>query len=236
MRSTLRNESARASPRGRRFRIPLLSSRLLAVGVPARSLLPLAVVCIPGGCTSVGSLHPDFDRFRPRTVCVLPVENATVHRLDHVSFGGILQRALLGARTLDVLEILRGAAEESLILKGYRIGECPPGAASAGEDPTRAARSGADAVCRVTVTEWASDSVTGESLHVVYRIEIRHVESGAILFAARHGCGYRESDREPREDEIPYLIRRSVRTALGALPEVPEVPGLPEESLEAPDE
>src|SRR5437867_2890011 len=49
----------------------------------------------------------------------LGVQNETIHQLENVSFGGFLQRTVIGASSYNIPDLLRGSLEEALTLRGY---------------------------------------------------------------------------------------------------------------------
>jgi len=183
----------------------------------------LLVACGLAGCAAQGRVHPDYARLAPSTILVPTVKNETIHQLDDVSIGGLLQRALIGPKTVDVLDLVQGSAEEALVLKGYATWGSwtePPGEKLDFRRPLPAGAPALsfDAVCMVTIEEWSVDAISGSSLHMVYRIELYKVPSAELLYFGQFGCGYREDIRDPRVDDFTIMIRRSVRDAFSDLP------------------
>lgn len=83
------------------------------------ALLALLAAILAPGCAPVARVHPEFEALRPSRIAVLPIANETAYQLDRVTFGGPLQRALIGVEEHDVPELLGGALEEGLVLRGY---------------------------------------------------------------------------------------------------------------------
>ncbi|MGQ9589793.1 MAG: hypothetical protein ACUVYA_05815 [Planctomycetota bacterium] len=227
MSSTRRRELE--SPSGER-RNPLRSAL-----APLSSLPAFAAAGLLAGCASSGTVHPDYGRLAPRVVCVAPVANETIHQLDEVTFGGLFQRTVLWPKKYRVTEILAAAAEESLLRKGYETRSgCGGDGSLAGSPaalrpvpdyrrplPEGSALPAFDAVLYLTVEEWAADRTAGSSLHIAYRVELYRVPAAEVLYHGRFSCGYREDPYEPRPDELPIALRRSVSSALAALPAAP---------------
>ena len=203
-----------------------------AVVMGALVLGALALSALLAGCASAATVHPDFARLQPRTIHVAPVANETTYHLDTVSFGGLLQRAVIGGETFDVPRILGAALEEALVAKGYHLdsGVGAGGAAGTPEDrgaagtvdptkPQPEAPPPFDASCIATIEEWRSDKLSTNLFYLRYRLEIRRVPTGEILYCGRFFAEHREDARDPGgPSDLESSIRRSVRGALSALP------------------
>ncbi len=193
----------------------------------AGGLLLLVVASLLAGCAASGTVHPEYRRLAPRIVCMAPVANETIHQLDEVTFGGLFQRTVLWPRRHSITAILSAAAEESFLRKGYETRAACAGSSQGPGSPAPDYRKPLpqgsppqefDAVCYLTVEEWATDRYAGSSMHLVYRVELFRVPTAELLYFGRISCGYREDPHEPRTDELPMAIRRSVASALAALP------------------
>ena len=73
------------------------------------------------GCVSAdGTLHEEFASLSPERIAVPVPDNNTILPLDEVSFGGLLQRAIVGQRTFNVPVLLQREIREELERKGYQ--------------------------------------------------------------------------------------------------------------------
>ena len=175
-------------------------------------------------------MNPEYARLAPRTIEVMPVANETIQQLSDVAFGGLLQRAIIGAETYDVLNVLRGSLEESLLRKGYAVrpGETEPGRGA--PDFRRPLPEGMppppfDAACYATVKEWSSDRTSVDSMYMRYRIEIYRVPTAELLYSGDFVCDHLVGDdTSTLSGSVVSTIRRSVRRALSALPEAEGAP------------
>lgn len=185
---------------------------------PHRRLVALWVVLWLPGCVGQVEVHPDYERIAPRTVSVEPVGNETIHDLHQVSFGGILQRVIVGPETLDVPAILRASLVDALARKGYETRlDYSAGGEEAADDAVRE-----DARCRLIVEEWSSDRVSSASIRMAFRVELDRASTGERLFTGRYRYAFLEESGEPHANDLPGSLAGAVRTALTALPAAPE--------------
>lgn len=188
--------------------------------------------CILGGCASALELRPDFARDPPRVIAVLPVRNETIHQLDKVSFGGLLQRAVIGAPSYDIPDLLRGSVEEALMLRGYQTA---PSGDWSGSDrkgseppdfkhplPPGAPSLPFNAVLYTVIESWSANTMASMSLAMRYRLELYRVPSGELLLSGKGELSYREDARTRGSDDIPSQIRQSAQRTLSYLPRVKE--------------
>jgi hypothetical protein len=189
-------------------------------------LISCAVV-LPAGCTAGGIVHVDYLKLKPASIAVLSVENETVHPLDQMSFGGLLQRAVIGAQVENIPELLRGGLEEALVQKGYELGS--PGAAAAGGGtdwrkplPAGTQEPSFDAVLTAAIESWHAEAGGATSFSMRYRIEMYRVPSAEPLFSGTFYCDHRDDIRARGADDVPGAIRRSARRALASLPSAKE--------------
>jgi len=152
------------------------------------------------------------------------VANETIHQLDRVTSGGLIQRALTGGATYDVPEIVGAALQEALISRGYDPVDFKHDPDHPERDYRRRLDGGAelppfDAYLVCTIEEWQSDKISSSSMHMQYRIEMFKVPTGEVLFSGQFSCGYRDELGEYRSEEVVSQIRSSVKRALSALPE-----------------
>jgi hypothetical protein len=178
-------------------------------------------------------VHPEYSALRPRAIAVHPVANETLHQLDRVSFGGILQRVTVGVETIDVPVLLRGALEEALLMKDY---SAPPFTRPPGEPedaiPVRAPESESpprplpaawaslpfDAVLVPAIESWQASTMGSSSVGMRFRVVIYRLPEMEVLYSTVFEGSYREDVRTRGNDMIPAWIRRSARKAL---PDVP---------------
>ncbi len=200
---------------------PMLSIPFLRrVIAPALTILALLL----SGCAAGGTLHPEYARLRPRDIAVLKVKNETISDLGSVAFGGLLQRAVIGAETHNVLELVRGAVEESLLKSGYSIAAVKE---PLGFDPSAPQAGGAgslpcQAIATTAVESWHADTLSNfSSFSMRYRFELRSYPAAELLYSGTFFCDHRDN-RSQSLDGVSTAIRRSVAQALGALPPVSE--------------
>ena len=99
------------------------------------------------GCSHTADfVHPDFSNFRLQRIGVFDVENATVYRLNGVSFGGFVQRNVFGVPQYDIPAVLRAALEEALLLKNYETLTLGPQPTTPRGDPKPASGSSPDEI------------------------------------------------------------------------------------------
>lgn len=191
---------------------------------PADAGLALVLLAwLLGGCAHGGWVHPAYSERMPHSIAVLPVRNETVHQLEAVSFGGFLQRAVIGPRTFDIPDILRASFEEALIQTGYEAARPAPGPVTAALESgaARAEEVAAipfDAALHTAIEAWQADTGSSPGLRMRYRIELRSIPGAEILFSGVFPCVHREDSRERGMDAVPNAIRRSAKQALSALP------------------
>ena len=193
----------------------------------ARSATSIALVAVAiafSGC-AVGKVHSRFYTVSPRTVAVLAPENDTGDDLGRVTFDGVLQSAFVGAQATDVAELLRGAVEETLILKGYALVSLPVAAPEVDVerspdelDESSDARDRCDATVHTTIVEWSHSRGAGAQFRLRYRIEIRHLASDDILYEGEFHCVH-QSRPGGRFAPVDTALRRCLRQALEGLPE-----------------
>ena len=186
--------------------------------------LSAALALTVAGCAPSAFVNPEYGRLEPVRVAVAPVANESIHQLDSVTFGGLLQRTLTGGTTYNVPEIMKEALMDALFSRGYDpvdfkhdLGRPEPDFRRP-LDPA-AERPPFDAYLVCTIEEWQSDKISSSSMHMRYRIEMFKVPTGEVLFSGRFSCGYRDELGEYRFEEVASRIRGSVKRALSALPE-----------------
>ncbi|MCZ6794984.1 MAG: hypothetical protein O7J95_15380 [Planctomycetota bacterium] len=64
-------------------------------------------------------VHPSFDALKPQRIDVRWPANETVHPLERVAYGGLLQRLVSGERVYNVYDLLYRGLREALEEKGY---------------------------------------------------------------------------------------------------------------------
>ena len=171
------------------------------------------------GCAAGGSIHPEYRQLKPRDIAVLSVKNETIADLGRVTFGGPLQRTIVGVESYNVLELLRGAIEEALLKAGYFIAEVTEPLPF---DPGKPLLDGADrpafqAAVLASVESWqAHETSNFASFALRYRLEMRRVPTAELLYSGTFTCEQREG-RAQTSESLPRAIRRSVARALGAL-------------------
>jgi hypothetical protein len=190
--------------------------------------LPLVLT----GCVGQVEVHPDYEQIGPTGICLEPVRNETIHDLRQVSFGGILQRVLVGPETLDVPAILQASLQDALTRRGYETRlDCDgsePATVAGAEAPeigdASAEGGGAeyDARCRLVVEEWSSDRVSSASIQMVFRVELDRVSTGERLFTGRYRYAFLEDSGEPHANDLPASLAGAVKTALTTLPQSPK--------------
>ena len=165
-----------------------------------------------------------------------PVVNQTIHQLDAITFGGLLQRITIGPAALSVPEVLRGGLEEALLLKDYAS---PPYARPPGEPegsipldteddiPARPEKPLSqawaslpfDAVLVPVIETWHAATTTGTpAADMRYRVVIYRLPGLEILYSHVFEGSYREDVRNRSAEGVPAWIRRSARKVLADLP------------------
>jgi hypothetical protein len=171
-----------------------------------------ALFPIASGCATA-EVNPRYESLKPSVVAVLPVENATIHQLDAVAFGGLLQRGIIGPEVHDIPALLRAGLEESLLLAGYATSSGAGGVpAGAGRPPQF------EATLLATIESWWASTVGTPAFSMRYRVEMHHVESGEVLYRNLVESRAEEDPRARSADLVPAAIRRSARRALAELP------------------
>lgn len=179
------------------------------------------------GCRSPAEVHPEYARLAPSKVLVPPPVNRTIHQLDAVTFGGLLQRAVIGGDTYNVPRLLQGSVEDTLVLRGYSVAE---DAAIPDVDPpdfrqplpADAPLPDFDGICYAEILEWRSRRTSTSGLHMKYRLELYRVPTGELLFSGDFAFEGKGSMNDPEFENLAKLIRQSVRGALSFLPRAEE--------------
>jgi hypothetical protein len=186
------------------------------VSLPAVAAAMLLAI---GGCSSGAIVNPEFARFRPASIAVMPVRNQTVQMLDHVSFGGFTQRLILGAQYYDIPVLLRGAMEEAVVHHGYSLASAPASGADYTKPlPDGTARPAFDAVMIVTIDSWTADTGASMRLTLGYHLELYSVPTAEVLYSGAFVCASRNDARNYEGEDPPEAIRRSAHQSLGDLP------------------
>jgi len=188
------------------------------------------------GCSSSAQVAAEYDSLRPRAIAVHPVVNETIHQLDAVTFGGLLQRITLGPAAVNVPEVLRGGLEEALLLGDYAS---PPYARPPGEPessipiekhrditvrpdrqlPEAWASLPFDAVLVPVIETWQATTTTGTpAADIRYRVIIYRLPGLEVLYSNVFEGSYREDVRTRSAEGVPAWIRRSARKVLADLP------------------
>jgi len=215
--------STRASP-SERSRAERLAGALVAA--IASSIL---------GCSSSAQVSEGYAALQPSAIAVHPVINETIHQLDQVTFGGILQRVTIGPEAVNVPEVLRGALEEALLIKGY---DAPPYAKPPGEPegavpvqehdgfavgakPLSAAWASLpfEAVLVAAIETWQAATTGTPSVDMRYRVIIFRLPNLEVLYSNVFEGSYREDVRNRSAEGVPTWIRRSARKVLADLPD-----------------
>ncbi|MBI4601544.1 MAG: hypothetical protein HY721_06245 [Planctomycetes bacterium] len=174
------------------------------------------------GCGSPGSIHSSYAALKPASVAVLPVRNETVHQLEQVAFGGLLQRLVAGPETYDVPGLLRAGLEEGLERRGYRLERAPAPEGARPDDsrplPEGAPRPPSEAVLLATIESWDAATAGAFSMRMTYRIDLRRVPAGDLLYSGTFVCEEREDARSRGSGDVHGAIRRSALRALASLP------------------
>ena len=176
---------------------------------PVSRWMALAVSLVLTGCAG-GDVHPRFFDVRPRSLSVLPVQNKSGEELERVSFDGALQSVMVGAQSSDVTELIRGAVEETLLLKGYEIVDADRGGDGDGN--------GVNAALHTTITAWSHSRGAGAQFRLRYRVEVRHAPTGELLYDGDFQCSH-QSRAGARRAPVELALRRCVRQALDGLPD-----------------
>jgi hypothetical protein len=168
------------------------------------------------GC-STAEVDPGYEALKPGVICVLPVENQTIHQLDRVAFGGLLQRGTVGAQEYDVPAILRASLEESTLFAGYSTapydGRPLDGSPSPGQPAAPY-----DGALLATIESWWANTMGVPAFGMRYRVELRRVPTGEVLYRNSVDLREEENPRTRNVDMVPAAIRRSARRVLADLP------------------
>jgi hypothetical protein len=172
-------------------------------------------------------VHPEYARLAPSKILVPPAVNRTIHQLHAVTFGGLLQRAVIGGDTYNVPRLLQGSVEETLTLRGYTVAEDVAGLAGDLPGFRKPLPEGAplpefDGVCYAEILEWRSRRTSTSGLHMKYRLELYRVPTGELLFSGDFAFEGRGSMNDPEFENLAKMIRQSVRGALSFLPRAEE--------------
>lgn len=205
----------------RRCTFPRAQGKPFAATIPRSNtaIVLLAGSIFAGGCSSGATLHPEFPRLRPASIAVMAVRNATVIPLDHASFGGLLQRTVIGAQSYDVPELLRGALEEAVVHRGYALGSAPAGGADFSKPlPEGASLPLFDAAIVATIESWMAGTGTSMTVSMRYRLDMYRVPTAEVLYSGTFSCASRDDLRGRGGEDLPAAIRRSAHRALADLP------------------
>jgi hypothetical protein len=177
------------------------------------------LLSIVSGC-STAEINASYEALKPRVVYILPVDNQTIHQLDKITFGGLLQRGTVGAEEYDIPGILRAAVEESVLLAGYSTA---PGGGYAQIDWTRPLPEGQpappfDGVLVTTLESWWANTLGIPAFGMRFRVELRRVPTGEVLYQNETECRQEEDPRARSADMVPNAIRRAARRVLADLP------------------
>jgi hypothetical protein len=188
-----------------------------------KAFVKISVIVGWVGCASQLQLRPDFNQIRPRVIAVLPVQNETLYQLEQVSFGGLLQRAVIGAPSYDIPDLLRGSLEEALVLRGYQTAAHAEANSGSSLDfrhplPPGTPKPPFDAVLCTTIESWSSSTMASPSLSMRYRLEMYGAAGGDLLLSGKGECSYREDTRFRSAGDIPAQIRGSAQRVMASLP------------------
>ena len=162
-----------------------------------------------------------------------PVVNETIHQLDAVTFGGLLQRITVGAEAVNVPDVLRGSLEEALLLKEYDAppfkkpegdpeGSIPVAVPEESTAPKPLSDAWAklpfDAVLVAAIETWQASTTGTPSVEMRYRVMIRRIPGLQVLYSNVFEGSYREDIRTRSAEGVPAWIRRSARKVLADLP------------------
>ncbi|MBI4582666.1 MAG: hypothetical protein HY717_01340 [Planctomycetes bacterium] len=188
---------------------------------PLRGIDPAAWIFIllgaAAGCAqSPARIHPRFQEIAPNPIRVAPVENQTwKENLDQYSTAGLLQRAILGPGTVNVLEEFRRGAQEALEKRGYALLETAP--EGAGAKPA--------AELRIRILSWDRiPAFEGAGIEGRFEVELIRLEAQESLYF-RNGHLSAASRNPSGVGVTPLDLERSIRSAVGrALGELPAFP------------
>ena len=184
--------------------------------ITRRARLVTALGSLLACSCSAGQVHPAFWKHEPRKIAVLPVENASGEELDQVSFGGLLQSSFLGSEAHDIPGTLRGALEETIVLRGYELGAQVKKTQSKETIPQvfREALPADynapdfDAALYATIRQWRS-SLGSPEFVMRYVIEMYHVPSGDTVFRLEQpGHHAHRERRAPHAKAVAHMEAR----------------------------
>ena len=219
MKSSTRSTRASPSERSRAERRPRAVVAVLAFAIL--------------GCSTQARIAPEYAALRPRAIAVQPVVNETIHQLDGVTFGGLLQRVTIGVEAVNVPQLLRGALEEALLIKEYDAppfrkpeGEpegsipvsAPDGASAAKPLPPPWANLPFEAVLVTAIEAWQASTTGTPAVDMRYRVVLRRLPGLEVLYSNVFEGSYREDVRTRSAEGVPAWIRRSARKVLADLP------------------
>lgn len=217
MNSTPQTVSSRRSAGGARSR-PVSAAWALAAAVLAGAA---------SGCAqSAEFVHPEYARFDVRRIGVYNVENSTAFELRSVSFGGMFQRAVLGTPQYDVHSLLRGAIEESLLLKDYEtmsLGSPPapaPVDARPRDDspPADVAAGPQDAELYCRILYWKAETGARPAMEMRFRVELYSAAEHELLYAGTFKAAFSMGAHDRTIPSLEKIIRPAVRRAFLDLP------------------
>ena len=173
---------------------------------------------ILAGCVSAsGTLHEEFFSFNLKRIAVPPPANDTILPLDDVSFGGLLQQALLIRQTINVPVEIQRKVQEELERKGYETTSDADGNGKHRQPlPEGAEAPPYDAVLYTTIETWhATSSPIGVKTR--WRFEMYHVPTAALLYEVVYLVRAGGS-RDTPPDFFKWALNTSIERALLRLP------------------
>ena len=173
---------------------------------------------ILAGCVSAsGTLHEEFSSFSLERIAVPPPANDTILPLDDVSFGGVLQLALLKQRSINVPVQIQRKIQEELERKGYETTSDADGNGKHRQPlPEGTEVPPFDAVLYTTIETWhATSSPIGVKTR--WRLEVYHVPTAALLYEVVYLVRAGGS-RDTPPDFFEWALNTSIERALLRLP------------------
>ncbi len=193
----------------------------MATAAPGGATLA-AFVLLVAGCALPAFVDARMGVDPPQVVAVPPVTNETVYPLGAVSFGGMLQRSVLGVQLYDVPELLAAAIDENLRSKNYdtMVLETSPipeireaiGAGRAHDQVTY------DAVIAARILTWQAETGSLANMRFEFEIELFSTDSLEKLFSVRSHAAYREEPHSRVPRGPAKAIRRAVFAAMRQFP------------------
>lgn len=141
-----------------------------------RILLPLALLVALAGCAPKVYYTPDFEKFKPKSVLVLPPENTTsntevLEKSYPFVFSSLAQRGYYAIAPELALQLF----EANKLNDPARINTLPT--------QKFAEVFGVDAVLRTKVTEWSSKYIViSSTVNVGYSMELLDAKTGTLLW------------------------------------------------------